>query len=448
MSTYTVKKTPDAAKNTHLRAPWQSPATNPTYNSLLSELNAGKTSVTGSKPASGGSGSSGAGGGTGAASSLYYGNGIYGGPTGIPDYRTYTPKPTDIQDISALVGGLNYDENKIKGMFDAATKAEYENKRAANIAAQREFATNSAKNINTLSDTMRQSLNQAVATGGSRGVAAAQAMQAALGASQQTIDEASKLAEDNMNLKFAEAEAYTKNAKDAEALRYGRQQDALNMIMQRLGYDTQSAVGAMSADADARGSKLYGLDAAERALMGTIYNTDGNYRTEVDVANIGAQTDRDIASTNAMLDAYARGIIEKTPELAAALGVSLDALKEPPATTGSSSYGGSYGGGGSGGGYAGGGFDVKTPTDYNVESYRYALPLAREFYNKGDLEGWAGALGVPLADADEMWRSMRGEEWNYVQSHTEADAVKWLQRRGYTKEQATKNYKLWKQPTK
>ena len=318
-------------------------------------------------PAVTGNGSSGGGSSSGnSGRNVYIGNQAYG-------YDTARIRSAD--ELSALVGGYNYDESAIRSLFDKATKAEYAAKRAAIPGAQRQFASNTGEYINTLSDTMRQQLNQAVATGGSRGLAAAQAMQAAQDASLKTVDEATKLTEDAMALDFEEAAAYTQNAKDAEALRATRQQNLMNIMSGLYDIDERTTVGAMSAAADAWGSRLYGLDAAKENYRGTVYNADKNAATEELIARI--QSDDNMKQfLTSMINS---GALVPDDSIAQLFGITPGLLRNPPQNSS-----GSYYNSGSGSG---------NPLERNIADTQAATKLFNQFLMSQDRAGAIGALG-------------------------------------------------------
>lgn len=288
------------------------------------------------------------------------------------------------EEISALMGGYNYDEAAIRNLFNQATKAEYAAKRSANQTAQRQFATNTGNYITSLSDTMRQQLNQAVATGGSRGLAAAQAMQAAQDASLKTVDEATKLTEDAMALDFEEAAAYSQNAKDAEALRAARQKDLMNFASGLYDIDERTTVGAMSAAADAWGSQHYNEIGSEWGYKGDVYTADANKATEQLVAEI--QSNDNLRSALASL--ISNGALVPDDKIAQIFGVTPGSLKNPPQNN---YYSG--GGGYSRDGYSGGGNSSQSTINENIAQTQEANRLFNK-YLMAEARGAAiGALG-------------------------------------------------------
>jgi hypothetical protein len=368
-------------------------------------------------------GSSGGGGNSGR--NVYIGNQAYG-------YDTARVKSAE--EMSALMGGYNYDEGAIRALFDKATKAEYAAKRAANQGAQRQFAANMGDYITTLSDTMRQQLNQAVATGGSRGLAAAQAMQAAQDASLKTVDEATKLTEDAMALDFEEAAAYTQNAKDAEALRATRQQNLMNFASGLYDIDERTTVGAMSAAADAWGSQHYGE-------IGTKYNADANKATEQLVAEI--QSNDNLRSALASL--ISNGALVPDDNIAKLFGVAPGSLRNPPQNNGY--YGGGYSGGYSGNGnippqVAEGNVDATNQAWSNYNKYLMAEDKNKATGSINGLSGWDDpkAREQYVADKNLIRDTARKTNMTFAQfstwlaqtyGGTEADARKFWN--GYAK---------------
>jgi hypothetical protein len=203
---------------------------------------------------------------------------------GSGTWKTKTPTVSPVrtaQDISNLAGGYNFDEAKIRSLFDEATKREYAAKKASNQVAQNQYAKNVGGYINTLSDTMRQSLNKAVATGGSRGLVAAEAMIAAQDATRQTSEDANNLALERMQLDYDEAEAYAKNAKDAEALVHTRKSGALDQSIQLDSIDAQRYASEMGA----MGQYYYGGDSARVNYAGNVLNDETERRGQDITAN-------------------------------------------------------------------------------------------------------------------------------------------------------------------
>ena len=111
--------------------------------------------------------------------------------------------------------GITYDAKAIEDKFNEATKAEYDVLRKEYEATQNQFYNNMYNNQMTALDTIRKSNAEAVATGASRGVQAANELSSILGLQQSTTDEATQLAVDRNALADKEAAAYAQNKVDA-----------------------------------------------------------------------------------------------------------------------------------------------------------------------------------------------------------------------------------------
>ena len=289
----------------------------------------------------------------------------YGVNIGDTTNNYSTPYLRSVRDMATLFDNYTYDEKSIRQLFDNATRAEYAKKRRDNETAQREYAKLAGGVTISLAETMRQQLNQAIATGGSRGTAAAQAMQAAMGASQQTVDEATKLVEDRLNLDYEEAAALAQNAKDAEALSAKRQEGLVDLGASLFGVDSTTTQSAITAAANWAAGRDYNLGASVNNLEGTKYNADSNKATELGVADINAQNNVRSILANLLQN----GNIDESAfdELAAMFNLEEGSLKETPVKpTYSGGYSGGYSSGGySNSGYTGGGYTGSTYTGNN-----------------------------------------------------------------------------------
>ena len=170
---------------------------------------------------------------------------------------------------------IQYNQDYILDLLDKATAAEYNSKR-------QEFASTENKFYNELYDTqasaldaIRASNNAAVATGATKGMAAAQQLAAILGLEQSSVESATDLANQRNELAAKEAEAYAKNANTAldtsNTLKNAIAEAALN----KYGYDTQGYVGALEYNA-ALQSVLGEIIQSQNAAAATMYNADRN----------------------------------------------------------------------------------------------------------------------------------------------------------------------------
>lgn len=351
--------------------------------------------------------------------------------------------------MSALAGGYNFDENKIRSMFDQATQKEYAAKRAANANAQNQYAGNVGGYINTLSDTMRQSLNKAVATGGSRGLAAAEAMQAAQDATLQTSEQANNLALERMQLDYDEAEAYAKNVKDAEALSMERKANALTQALQLGQIDAQTYAAEMGA----LGNYYYSGDSARQNFYGNVYTADKNAEVETRGQDIEAETTRrgqDLTfNTNSM--GQLLGILQSnnvTAEGRTALeGILRDFGFNIPEGSLQASPTPTYSGGGGGGSYGNdndndneswAGYGVQAQTDLSGALMSNDPSTYVGYYMQHN----PGA-GEAAARADYKTRSTELFEKTETLGHDEF--VEWCMSNvpGITKERASEHWNYW-----
>ncbi len=170
---------------------------------------------------------------------------------------------------------IQYDQDYIWDLLDKATTAEYNRKRQEFAATENKFYNELYDTQASALDTIRASNNAAVATGATKGMAAAQQLAAILGLEQASVESATDLANQRNELAAKEAEAYAKNANTAletsNALKQAIAEDALN----KYGYDTQGYVGALEYNA-ALQSVLGEIIQSQNAANATMYNADRN----------------------------------------------------------------------------------------------------------------------------------------------------------------------------
>lgn len=181
--------------------------------------------------------------------------------------------------------GINIDENSIRKKFDRATAAEYDLKDKEFEQSELAFLNNVGATGSTTLDMMRKANAQAVATGASRGMLAANELSAALGLQDLSVENSTKLAQDRQNLGKAKAEAYSRNALEAMTTGNMLKQALGNMSSQNYATDTSFDVGKLEfekalnqARIDASAS-MYGYDANKYASM---YQTDGNTYSNIE----------------------------------------------------------------------------------------------------------------------------------------------------------------------
>ena len=183
----------------------------------------------------------------------------------------------------AVLAGLNlgdkyniqYDQNYIRDLLDTATQAEYNRKR-------QEFAATENKFYNELYDTQDAALNAirasnsaAVATGATKGMAAAQQLAAILGLEQTSVESATDLANQRNELMAQEAAAYAKNANTALDTSNALKQAIAEAALTKYGYDTQSYVGELDYNA-ALQAVIGEIIQSQNSAAATMYNADRN----------------------------------------------------------------------------------------------------------------------------------------------------------------------------
>lgn len=170
---------------------------------------------------------------------------------------------------------IQYNQDYIWDILDKATTAEYNRKRQEFAATENKFYNELYDTQASALDTIRASNSAAVATGATKGMAAAQQLAAILGLEQASVESATDLANKRNELAAQEAEAYAKNANTAletsNALKQTIAEDALN----KYGYDTQGYVGALEYNA-ALQSVLGEIIQSQNAAHATMYNADRN----------------------------------------------------------------------------------------------------------------------------------------------------------------------------
>lgn len=187
--------------------------------------------------------------------------------------------PYSAAQLSELYGNVNYDQDAIRGIFDAATEAEYAAKNKAYDRTAGQYYNRLATAQESYLDTMRKANANAIQSGANTGMQNANMLSAMLGISQQTTGDATELAQEARGLADQEAQARSKDARDA--LEYANAQKlALGQMGVNLaGVDAQqyaaelAQLAQISAANVAAQAQQY---SADRGLQGTMYNADAN----------------------------------------------------------------------------------------------------------------------------------------------------------------------------
>lgn len=129
--------------------------------------------------------------------------------TGVVNSRI--PSVTDL--ANTLGVNFTYDRDEIEKIYQDATKAALQMEQ--NSGAERNYYNHLAAAQNTALDTIRQQYGQAVASGASKGMQAANMLSAILGTTQTTNEEATQLAQDRQTLVNKYAQQMRQDSIDA-----------------------------------------------------------------------------------------------------------------------------------------------------------------------------------------------------------------------------------------
>ena len=171
--------------------------------------------------------------------------------------------------------GINYDQDYIRKLLDDATAAEYNAKRQEFAATEHGYYNQLYDAQNTALDTIRASNSAAVASGASKGMAAAQQLAAILGLQQESVGAATDLANQRNELAAKEAAAYSANANTALNTSNTLKQAIQNADLTKYGYDTQNYVGELDYNAALRAT-IAEIIQSQNAAAATMYNADRN----------------------------------------------------------------------------------------------------------------------------------------------------------------------------
>lgn len=184
-----------------------------------------------------------------------------------PSYKPKTPSYMT-GDAMAKNLGIDYNYKNILSKYDEATAAEYALKNKEYAMTENQFYNQMYGAQGTALDTIRKSQAQAIATGASRGLQAANELASMLGLQQETVASATDLAQQRNMLKDKEAEAYTQNVINATNTYNTLGTTLGNLINNKYAADIQHNVGLME--------YFKGLDQNAKNLEGTMYAADRN----------------------------------------------------------------------------------------------------------------------------------------------------------------------------
>lgn len=196
----------------------------------------------------------------------------------------YTPTTLDPSNY-----GITYDKDAIKSVFDNATAAQYKALRNEAKVNENQFYQNQYNNQAAALDTIRKANAQAIATGASKGLQAANELSAILNLQQQSTEEATQLAANRANLAAEEQAAYAQNAASALSMANAAGEALYNA-------DTQTNIGQMQYYA--------AIEEALKNLEGVKYNADRNYDASVYTADKNYEAAKYTADKNYSASRY------------------------------------------------------------------------------------------------------------------------------------------------
>lgn len=163
-----------------------------------------------------------------------------------PDYTAVTDaRIRDLANLQNELGtNINYDYDAIRGIYDNATRSAYDIEQQS--GAERSYYQHLADAQNTALDTIRAQYGQAVASGASKGMQAAQQLSAILGTSQAANEEATQLAIDKQARANEYAGQMAQNAKDALSYSNQQQMDLASLSRQLYNDDIQAKTAELS----------------------------------------------------------------------------------------------------------------------------------------------------------------------------------------------------------
>lgn len=201
---------------------------------------------------------------------------------------------------------LDYDRNKIEGIFNQGTDAQYALMQKENRIAENQYANNQFANQQSAIESLRQQRNSQIASGMARGLNAAQEQGTILGLQQEGMSGALELANQRQLEADKIAAEYANNVVKALQEANSVKQAMAQVGAQLYEADMLGYTGELSAAAqmDANAVNKYGYDlglegtkyTADQNLLGTQYNANKNY----DAAIYGADKNYDAAIETAL----------------------------------------------------------------------------------------------------------------------------------------------------
>ena len=181
---------------------------------------------------------------------------------------------------------IDYDKDTILSLLNGATKAQYDAQRQTTQETTDDFYNQMSASQAGLLDTLRSNQAGAVATGASKGMAAAQELSALLGLQATNTQGATDLANAKNKLDAEEAAAYAANAKAALDTSNSLKQAIANLDSTKYGYDTQGYASELD------------YTAALKAVLGEIIQSQNSANATIANANANLEGTKYAADSN------------------------------------------------------------------------------------------------------------------------------------------------------
>lgn len=193
-------------------------------------------------------------------------------PTETLNLNGMQPQLMDANKLAQLMG-LDYNYEDIYNTLTASTKAGYDARYAQQAATESKYYDRAATAQSTLAETLQQQQSQALQTGTSRGMQAANALSSVLGVSQQFADDAGQLAQGRAQIAKDEAAAYAQAGEQALGQTIDIKKNVSDLAKNIYSSDTSAYVGALdyNASANAANAQLGAQQMAANASYDTAY---------------------------------------------------------------------------------------------------------------------------------------------------------------------------------
>lgn len=236
-------------------------------------------------------------------------------------YFSYTPTNAQLKgaaELSSLYGNIDYDEASIKKKFDTATNDAYKVKQKEYQQAENAYYDQMANQQFSTVDAIRRANAQAIASGATKGMQAANELSAVLGLQQEAATGATTLATDRQKIIDEHVAALSQNAVDALSAA-----NEAKLKLGTLGSDIYASDVQRLAALDAY---WQGLEEAAAALEGDEitaaaqkYAADKSAAAQINAAKINANAQQ----------AYSEALYQKDPVAWAmqVMGLDLDTAK-------------------------------------------------------------------------------------------------------------------------